>query len=451
MFTSNKPKKNKLPLILLLLVLILGGGYAVFNYLSDKQASQAQGSNSGQISNATTVTQPLANTNNTQTGTTVAMANDGLKVTSSIVPTTPQTPTVQSFSNVAVPTVDSSAWMVLDVDSGQIIAQHNADEKLAPASLTKLLTASLTFTALDNQQLNLDQQVVVSERAWKTGGSRTFIKVDTQVAISDLLQGMIVQSGNDATIQLAEVVGGSVEAFVEKMNKEAKAFGMVNSSFADPTGLPSPQTYTTVRDLSLLAQHIIKDHPKYFHYFSQQEFTYNKIRQPNRNGLLSKNIGVDGLKTGHTDDAGYCLISTALRDGRRVLTIVMGTKSMRERERISQQLLDWAYMNFANHVVAPAGLPVVSPRVYEGKEKTVNLGAKQGVAVTLPRGQEQNVQMLTQLSRELVAPIKKGDTVGTVQFILNGKVLKQDTLVALNDVEQAGFFGRMWDKLVKMF
>ncbi|NOL48682.1 D-alanyl-D-alanine carboxypeptidase [Pelistega europaea] len=370
---------------------------------------------------------------------------------SSIAVTTPETPTVQSFSNVIVPAVNSKAWMVLDVTSGQIIAQQNADERLSPASLTKLMTASLVFSALDSQRLKLDQQITVSERAWKTGGSRTFIKVNTPVAVGDLLQGMIVQSGNDATVQLAEAVSGSVEVFVDQMNKEAQAFGMVNTHFADPTGLPSPETYTTVRDLSVLAQHIIKDHPSYYHYFSQQEFTYNNIRQQNRNGLLSRNIGVDGLKTGHTDDAGYCLISTALRDGRRVLAIVMGTKSMKEREQISQQLLDWSYQNFVDNVIAPVGQPLLAPRIYEGTVKNVQLSAKNGVVVTVPRGQEQNVQMLTQLKPDLVAPIAKGEVVGVVQFALNGKIIKQDDLVALNDVPQAGFFSRMWDKVVRMF
>lgn len=440
---------RKIPVILIAAALVVGGGYAAFNVLSNKnEATTANAANPASNPMATAASGAVVGG--------VAPASNNATVSpsvsrSSIAVTTPQTPTVQSFSNIIAPVVNAKAWMVLDVDSGQIIAQQNADERLSPASLTKLMTASLVFTALDNQRLKLDQQVTVSERAWKTGGSRTFIKVNTPVAISDLLQGMIVQSGNDATIQLAEAVSGSVEVFVDQMNKEAQSFGMTNTHFADPTGLPSPETYTTVRDLSVLAQHIIKDHPSYYHYFSQQEFTYNKIRQQNRNGLLSRNIGVDGLKTGHTDDAGYCLISTALRDGRRVLAIVMGTKSMKEREQISQQLLDWSFQNFVDSVIAPAGQPLVSPRVFEGQVKNVQLSAKNGVVVTVPRGQEKNVQMLTQLNRELVAPIAKGEVVGAVQFVLNGKILKQDELVALTDVPQAGFFGRIWDKVVRMF
>ncbi len=426
---------RKLPLILIASAVVAGGAYIAYS-----------GKNSAEPA-AVATNSPSA----TATTSTSTSASVGTGLSPNIFVTTPQTPTVQSFANVIAPAIEARAWMVMDLESGQIIAQHNADERLAPASLTKLLTASLVFSALDAQRLSLDQDITVSERAWRTGGSRTFIEVNKPVKVSDLLQGMIVQSGNDATIQLAEAVAGSVEVFVDQMNKEAQAFGMTNSSFGDPTGLPSPNTYTTVRDLSILAQHVIKDHPSYYHYFSQQEFTYNKIRQPNRNGLLARNIGVDGLKTGHTDDAGYCLISTAVRDGRRVLSIMMGTKTMREREQFSQQLLDWSYQNFNNQVIAPKGQAVVTPRVYEGEVKTVNLGSQNGVAVTVPRGQEQNVQMLTQLNRELVAPIAKGDAVGSVQFVLNGQIIKQDTLVALEDVPQAGFLGRMWDKVTRLF
>ena len=426
---------RRLPLIVLLVAVAAGGAYLAVSGNKSAPAEQAatQTNVSGTVGGAAaTSSAPSINA-------------AGIAVTNA------NTPTVLSFSNGIAPTVDAKAWMVMDMESGQIIAQHEADTKVAPASLTKLMTASLVFSALDDNRLRLEQEVTVSERAWKTGGSRTFIEVNKQVSVADLLQGMIVQSGNDATIQLAETVAGSVEVFVDQMNKEAQAFGMTNSRFADPTGLPLPETYTTVRDLSLLAQHIIRDHPKYYHYFSQQDFTFNKITQKNRNGLLARNIGVDGLKTGHTDDAGYCLISTAVRDGRRVLSIVVGTKTVREREQYSQTLLDWGYQNFTNRVLAPAGQALLTPRVYEGTVKTVELGAQNGVAVTVPRGEEGNVQTLTQINNKLVAPIAKGEVVGSVQFVLNGKILKQDPLIALNDVEPAGFFRRMWDKFLGLF
>ena len=426
---------RRLPLIVLLVAVAAGGAYLAVSGNKSAPAEQAatQTNVSGTVGGAAaTSSAPSINA-------------AGIAVTNA------NTPTVLSFSNGIAPTVDAKAWMVMDMESGQIIAQHEADTQVAPASLTKLMTASLVFSALDDNRLRLEQEVTISERAWRTGGSRTFIEVNKQVSVADLLQGMIVQSGNDATIQLAETVAGSVEVFVDQMNKEAQAFGMTNSRFADPTGLPLPETYTTVRDLSLLAQHIIRDHPKYYHYFSQQDFTFNKINQKNRNGLLARNIGVDGLKTGHTDDAGYCLISTAVRDGRRVLSIVVGTKTVREREQYSQTLLDWGYQNFTNRVLAPAGQALLTPRVYEGTVKTVELGAQNGVAVTVPRGEETNVQTLTQINNKLVAPIAKGEVVGSVQFVLNGKILKQDPLIALNDVEPAGFFGRMWDKFLGLF
>lgn len=426
---------RRLPLIVLLVAVAAGGAYLAVSGNKSAPAEQAatQTNVSGTVGGAAaTSSAPSINA-------------AGIAVTNA------NTPTVLSFSNGIAPTVDAKAWMVMDMESGQIIAQHEADTQVAPASLTKLMTASLVFSALDDNRLRLEQEVTISERAWRTGGSRTFIEVNKQVSVADLLQGMIVQSGNDATIQLAETVAGSVEVFVDQMNKEAQAFGMTNSRFADPTGLPLPETYTTVRDLSLLAQHIIRDHPKYYHYFSQQDFTFNKINQKNRNGLLARNIGVDGLKTGHTDDAGYCLISTAVRDGRRVLSIVVGTKTVREREQYSQTLLDWGYQNFTNRVLAPAGQALLTPRVYEGTVKTIELGAQNGVAVTVPRGEEGNVQTLTQINQKLVAPIAKGEVVGSVQFVLNGKILKQDPLIALNDVEPAGFFGRMWDKFLGLF
>ena len=426
---------RRLPLIVLLVAVAAGGAYLAVSGNKSAPAEQA-------------ATQ--TNVSGTVGGAAATSSASSLNA-AGIAVTNPNTPTVLSFSNGIAPTVDAKAWMVMDMESGQIIAQHEADTQVAPASLTKLMTASLVFSALDDNRLRLEQEVTVSERAWKTGGSRTFIEVNKQVSIADLLQGMIVQSGNDATIQLAEVVAGSVEVFVDQMNREAQAFGMSNSRFADPTGLPLPETYTTVRDLSLLAQHIIRDHPKYYHYFSQQDFTFNKITQKNRNGLLARNIGVDGLKTGHTDDAGYCLISTAVRDGRRVLSIVVGTKTVREREQYSQTLLDWGYQNFTNRVLAPAGQALLTPRVYEGTVKTIELGAQNGVAVTVPRGEEGNVQTLTQINQKLVAPIAKGEVVGSVQFVLNGKILKQDPLIALNDVEPAGFFGRMWDKFLGLF
>ncbi|AVL71749.1 peptidase [Oligella urethralis] len=370
---------------------------------------------------------------------------------SSIVPTTPETPTVVSFSNIAQPEIEAKSWLLMDVDTGQILAEKDPDIRVEPASLTKLMTASLVFDALDKRRIALDQTVIVTPEARAAEGSRMFIEVNTPVKISDLVQGMVVQSGNDASILLAQTVGGTLNVFVDQMNQRARDFGMPNTSYGDPTGLPSERTFTTARDMSVLAQHIILDHPDYYHYFSQLEYTYNNIRQHNRNGLLRRNLGVDGLKTGHTSSAGYSLITTAVRDGRRLLAVVIGAPSQAARERANQSLLDWGYANFVVREVAAAGAEVIQPRVWEAKSKTVKLGAKNKVAVTVPRGRENQVQSMTQLSGKLVAPLAAGQQVGMVQFVLDGHILKQDPLVVIEPVEQASFFGRLWDKLMSSF
>lgn len=376
---------------------------------------------------------------------------DPLVEGTSIVPTTPETPTVLSFSNLNQPQIDAKSWMLMDVDTGQILAQYEPDLRVEPASLTKLMTASLVFDALDSGQLRLDQEVMVSSEARAAPGSRMFIEVNTLVSVGDLLQGMIVQSGNDASIQLAQAVSGSVNVFVDRMNQRARAFGMHNTSYANPTGLSDPALYTTARDMSVLAQHIIKEHANYFHYFSQPSFTYNNITQANRNGLLGRNLGVDGLKTGYTSSAGYSLITTAQREGRRLLSIVIGASSEASRERANQALLDWGYANFSTQTVAQAGTPIVTPRVWEGKQKTVALGAKNHVAVTVPRGKEHALQIMTQIDQRLVAPLAQGQQVGMVQFLLDGHLLKRDPLVVIEEVPQAGFFGRLWDKIQASF
>ncbi len=426
--------------LILIIVLVAGGAYVFFNKTNNSAPSGS--------------TQTATGSDTTQTGSAAqpAPATPPKPESRSSVPVTnASTPVLTEVAGMTPPQTNVKAWFLIDATSGQIIGNQEPDLKVSPASLTKLMTASLVFSALDENRIRPEQEVTVSEKAWRTGGSRMFIRVNTQVTVDDLIKGMIVQSGNDATIQLAEVVAGSEDVFVNQMNKEAALFGMNNTHFTDPTGLPAPEHYTTVRDLSVLAQHVIKDHPKYYHYFSQPEFTYNKIRQHNRNGLLSRNIGVDGLKTGHTEDAGYCLIAAAKRDDRRLISVVVGAATVREREQVSQNLLDWGYQNFTAKQVAAADAPLISPRVWEGTVKEAKLGAVDGVSVTVPRGMEDKVQTITQINGKLVAPLAKGQTVGNVQFVLNGKVLKQESLTVLEDVPQAGFFGRMWDKVLSSF
>ncbi|ADU91622.1 D-alanyl-D-alanine carboxypeptidase family protein [Taylorella equigenitalis] len=370
---------------------------------------------------------------------------------SSIIPTTKDTPALADVAGIAIPQLDVKSWIIIDMESGQIIAQYNPDLKVAPASLTKLMTSSLVFEAIKDKRISLDQEVIVSERAWKTGGSRMFINVNKKVTIGELLQGMIVQSGNDASIQLAESVSGTIDAFVKEMNDSLQAFHMLNSHFADPTGLPSPNTYTTARDLSVLAQHIIVDFPQFYHYFSQPEFTYNKIRQTNTNGLLGKIEGLDGLKTGHTDEAGYCLVTSVKRNNRRILTILMGADSIKHREQLSKQLIDWTFQNFVNIEWAKANTPFVEHSIRDAKNKKAVFQSTKPVVITVPRGHEANIQVLSNTSNDLKAPLKAGQAFAEAQFALNGKLLKNERLVLAHDVERAGFFKRLLNRITSVF
>lgn len=427
-------RKSPVKLLLILLILVLGV-FAITTFFEGKYSSSDE-SDSKIIATPTT---PLKS----------SIRDHSER--SSITPTSPSTPALAEIAGIQSPELNVKSWLVLDMESGQIIAQFNPDLKVAPASLTKLMTSSLVFEALEDKRLNLDQEVIVSEKAWKTGGSRMFINVNDKVTISELLQGMVVQSGNDASIQLAEAVSGTVDTFVTEMNESLQAFHMLNSHFADPTGLPSPNTYTTARDLSVLAQHIIVDFPQYYHYFSQPEFTYGKIRQTNTNGLLGKIEGLDGLKTGHTDEAGYCLVTSVKRGNRRILTILMGAESIKKREQLSKQLIDWAFQNFVNVEYAKANAPFVEHKIRDAKGEKAVFQSTKPVVITVPRGEEANIQVLSQISSDLKAPLTAGQAYSEVQFVLNGKFLKNEQLVLAHDVERVGFFKRLLNRVTSIF
>ncbi len=355
------------------------------------------------------------------------------------------------LSSVPAPTLDAKAWLVLDATSGQIIAASNPDERIEPASLTKLMSADIVFDALDNKRLTLDQTVNISKKAWKTEGSRMFVKLNSQVTVDDLLQGLVVQSGNDATVALAEAVAGSESAFVALMNQEAARIGMKDTHFANSTGLPDPNHYTTVRDLGILANSLLHKHPQYMRYYKEKEFTYNKIKQLNRNRLLWIDPTVDGLKTGHTQSAGFCLVATAVRNDRRVVAIVVGTASNSARTESTLKLLNWGFQNFDTIKLFDTEHPAVRAKVWEGQAETVGLGEMQPIWITVPRGKGPNVKPVAQYTQPLIAPLKKGTKVGTVSLSLDGKVLRQDSLRVLNNVPEAGFFGRVYDKIRLMF
>ena len=364
----------------------------------------------------------------------------------------PLTPMQAMLATVPPPKLDARAWLVVDLTSGQILAEHNAHAQEAPASLTKLMTAYLTFKALKEGTIKLNQMVTESKEAWQTGGSRMFIDPRVPVSVNDLLLGMIVQSGNDAAMTLAQTVGGSVSAFVAMMNRQAQQWGLKGTHFMDPTGLPDPGHHTTAYDLSIIATHIIRDFPAdYARYFKVKEFTYNHITQPNRVSLLFTDPSVDGMKTGYTSEAGYCMITSALRQfpngPRRLLTVVMGTPTERARGEESQVLLNWAYQNFDDIVLASPGKPVLTAPVWKGVDNKVELGSSVPVVISVPRGMGKDLQTKVVRPDPLVAPLQTGQRVGQLDVSMSGKPLAVYPLEVIKAVPEAGRFGRAWDSL----
>jgi len=343
------------------------------------------------------------------------------------------------------PTVAAKAWLLYDYTSAHIIASSNEHERIEPASLTKLMTAYLAFSALKQKTLTLDQVVPVSERAWKTPGSRMFIEPGKPVTVEQLLHGMITQSGNDAAMALAEAVAGSEEVFVQMMNREAQRLGMKDTHFVDPTGLPDPKHYTTAYDLNLLVAALIRDFPEYYPLFSQREFRYDNISQPNRNRLLWLDPHVDGLKTGHTESAGYCLIASAKRGAQRLVSVVLGTDSDSARTQESLKLLNYGFQFYQSAKLYSKGQAVSTLEVWKGAESSVKAGFLSDFYVSAPRGQADQLKADLVSTQPLVAPISVGQKVGMVKVTLQGKLLGEYPVVALENVPVAGFFGRAWD------
>jgi D-alanyl-D-alanine carboxypeptidase (penicillin-binding protein 5/6) len=346
------------------------------------------------------------------------------------------------------PSVIGKAWMVGDLSSGQLLASQKADERFEPASLTKLMSAYVVFIALREKKLSLEQQVSVSPRAWKAPGSRMFIEPRRPVTVDELIRGVVVQSGNDACIALAEAVSGSEDAFVQMMNREAARLGMKNTRFMNSTGLPDAQQYSTAQDLYLLAAALIRDFPtEYARYYSQKEFRYNNVSQPNRNRLLWTDPSVDGLKTGHTEAAGYCLIASSRRGGRRLLSVLLGSTSEATRAQESLKLLNWGYQFFDSVRLYAAAAPVKTIEVWKGAARTVNLGVGADLFVTVPKGEADKLKAELISQQPLVAPLAKGQRVGVLRVTHDGKPFGEYPLIALEPVAQAGFFRRTWDTL----
>jgi D-alanyl-D-alanine carboxypeptidase (penicillin-binding protein 5/6) len=353
----------------------------------------------------------------------------------------------QSILPAAVPppSIAAKAYLLVDLVSGQTLAADNADAPREPASLTKLMTAYLAFRALKDKELTPSQMVNVSEKAWRAEGSRMFIEPKKAVSVDELLHGVIVQSGNDASIALAETVAGSEDAFAERMNREAARLGMKNTHFVNATGLPAPKETSTANDLALLAAALIRDFPEYYPLYSIKEYRYNNITQPNRNRLLWTDPYVDGMKTGNTEAAGYCLIASAKRGQRRLLAVVLGAGSESARAIEAQKLLNYGFQFFDSVQLYQSGQPVSSLRVWKGAEQTVPAGFIADRYVTLPKGQAQNLKLSLEAVEPLLAPVVKGQTVGTVKVTLDGKPIGAYPLLALADVAPASLFGRAWD------
>lgn len=353
------------------------------------------------------------------------------------------------------PEIAARNYLLVDVTAGQVLAAKDIDAPVEQASLTKLMTGYLIFDALRAKKITLEQRLPVSERAWKMPGSRMFIDPKMQVPVEDLIKGMIVQSGNDATMALAEGVGGTAENFVKLMNDQAKALGMKGTAYKNPEGLTEPGHTTTARDLSILATRLMKDFPEYMHYYSTKHYAYPGTppsNGSNRNSLLFRDPTVDGLKTGHTAAAGYCLVATSKRDfpnvgQRRLLSIVLGTASETARANESQKLLNWGYTAFDAVKLFDAGQPAATPVVWKGTQKTLKIGRPEAIVVTVPSGSAGKVT--TQVVRQdpLVAPFTQGQSIGTLKVMLGEQQLAEVPLVALEGVEQAGIFGRAWDAI----
>ncbi len=361
-------------------------------------------------------------------------------------------PSVQAESVIIPkpPVLNATAYVLMDAASGEILVQKNADKRLPPASMTKMMTSYLATHELALGNLNEQDQVPVSVKAWKMGGSKMFIREGRDVAFIDLIKGVIIQSGNDASIAVSEFVAGSEDAFVDLMNQHTQRMGMVNSQFQNATGWPAKGHFSSAHDMAILAQAIINDHPEYYSLYKEKYFEFNKIRQPNRNKLLWRDPSVDGLKTGHTEEAGFCLTASAQRNGMRLIAVVMGTKSENARATETQKLLTYGFRYFETHRLYEAGASIKTLPVWYGEETEFDVGIADDLYITVARGAKEQLLVETLTNEFIEAPLKAGESQGTLTIRLNDKVLAERPLVALSNVTESGFFSRVWDG-IKLF
>ncbi len=362
------------------------------------------------------------------------------------VPTAAKVPTAIP----AMPQLAAKSYVLMDATSGQVLVEHNGDERLPPASLTKLMTAYIATKEIQNEQITEQDMVTVSEKAWRTGGSRMFIDVGKQVSVDDLLHGIIIQSGNDASVAIAEHIAGSEEAFSSMMNAAAVRLQLDNTHFRNATGLPAEGHYSTAYDMAKLARAIIFEDPEHYEIYAQKEFLWNGIKQPNRNLLLWRDKTVDGLKTGHTDEAGYCLVASAVRDDMRLISVVFGASSEAARAAETQKLLTYGFRFFETKTFYQKSVELAESKVWKGEESKVKVGLAEDLTLTLPRGQVQKIAATMVLDESVIAPVTAGESLGVVEVRLGDEVLHTADLVALQDVPEGGFFSRILDS-IRMF
>ena len=349
------------------------------------------------------------------------------------------------------PGIDAKAYLLMDYDSDYIISSENADERMEPASLTKMMSSYVISSELDKGSLKLDDKVKISEKAWRMPGSRMFVKVGSEVTVGELLKGMIIQSGNDATVALAQHVAGSEDAFASMMNQQAARLGMTSTHFVNSTGLPNPEHYTTAHDLAILARALIHDFPDHYEWYSEKEYKYNKIKQRNRNDLLWRDSSVDGIKTGHTESAGYCLVASAKRKTMRLISVVLGTDTMKGRATESQKLLTYGFRFFETHRLYAANEPLTTVRVWKGDNEQLPLGLNEDLFITIPRGQYNNLDANMNINAEITAPVHNGEVLGAVDVRLGDKVYAKHKLIALTSIQPGGFLHNLIDTIKLKF
>ena len=348
------------------------------------------------------------------------------------------------------PAIEARAFILIDAKSGRILAEQNADDRLEPASLTKIMTAYITFQELSRNGLQLDDMVTISPEASKAEGSRMFAEIGTAIAVENLLKGMIIQSGNDASIALAERIGGTEAHFAQRMNDTAQSLGMSNTHYENSMGLPHPNHYASARDMAILTRALINEYPEYYKWHSIKEFTFNNIKQANRNRLLWQDPTVDGVKTGHTDGAGYCLVASAVRNDMRLISVVMGTKSDQARAATNAALLNYGFQFYEARTLYKAKTRLTEAQVWKGAESQVPAGLLTDFDVTFPRGQYETLKATMEVDNKSVAPVHAGDRLGSVKVTRNDEVIAQQDLVALESVERGGLFKRLFDEIAMM-